>query len=164
MFCAACKGVLDYLQESGEPEGRWVHGREEFGKRTHVVVPVTFMEISEVAGHCDFCFAESPAWSVVCEPFTLTTGVAGQGETEQNFSSLWAACDECADLVRRRRWSALVTRVLDAFEKRHDHRLPRGIHKNYLKVLYSRVEANFLTIRQSSDADFVDDHHGERPS
>jgi hypothetical protein len=37
-----------------------------------------------------------------------------QGETTVTLSGSWAACDDCAPLVRARRWSALAVRVISA--------------------------------------------------
>jgi hypothetical protein len=149
--------------------GRYVHSTEEFGSggRTHVVIPVDPSEVEAVADYCDFCYAPGPIPStVVCEPFAMDVyvpstnadGTPGMARSYQNYSSLWAACEPCATLIRRRRWSALTKRVINAMEGRHSLRskperefLRRGIGE-----LYARVEAHFVTVRKAKFSDHLE--------
>lgn len=154
--CATCTRPLDYLTDGdGVSNGRYVHAREEYGQRTHVVIPVDPSEVESVSYMCDFCFAEDAVnWTVVTHPFVIETRVAGESGLAQNFSSLWAACDECADLIKRKRFGALVSRVAKIqFAKRPLPPQGKSVVKTWLNVLYSRVEAEFVTIRPTSVSD-----------
>lgn len=165
-ICATCGGPLDFLEERDEPEGRYVHAREEFGQRTHVVLPVDPSEVSEISNRCDFCFADGTMnWSVITHPFKtehIVINDSGRPESYvQNYSSIWAACDDCADLIRRRRYSALVNRVLDAYQQREKFTggPARTILKSSLKHLYALVEIHFVAVRPASPKDHTDQIH-----
>jgi hypothetical protein len=169
-ICAVCLHTLDFYEDRSDPEdaGRYVHAREEFmGPRTHVAIPVEPDEVSGIAKLCDFCYADTDVnWTVVTHPFTMTTVVLADPTLEQgqSFSALWAACEECADLVRRKRWSALRSRALESVISRHpgwDAPGPRRFQKALILALYSRVEANYVTVRESAFSDYADDSHSE---
>jgi hypothetical protein len=71
----------------------------------HVAVPV---DPSEIAVHhrCDFCDIEAVEAIVLAETFTMPL----PGPPSRSIGN-WAACAPCAELVARRHWTALVSRV-----------------------------------------------------
>ncbi len=163
--CGTCGRPLDYLVEKdqGQEVGRYCHADEEYGKRTHVVVPLDPSEIT-ITPACDFCFKQNLTteddWTVVCEPFVIDVG---PGLT-QNMSSLWAACTDCKVLIERGRWSQLVKRVLDAMEERSPSRSRRDRTqaKKAIEALYERVSIHVVAIRrplpdEMETADFAPD-------
>jgi hypothetical protein len=104
MICAVCGYVLEHT--SNRDMATIFFNGQEFGHirpslKDHVVVPVDPGDV-EVNGHCDFCDVPEPTEVVVADTF-----ITGLSRSVGN----WAACEECAELVRRRRWSQLVTRV-----------------------------------------------------
>lgn len=160
MVCATCLVPLDYMSEIDRSGGRYVHASQEFGKRTHVVVPIDPREAEEISPMCDFCYTGTPInWTVVAHPFTIETHVPGQ-MIEQNYSALWAACEDCGQLIARKRWGALVSRVV-AEQDRRKRLGPdfKRLFKADVQFLYSRLEANFVAIRpvQVEDAYRADD-------
>lgn len=150
---------------------RYVHQAEEWGTRTHVVVPVDPSEVEQIADHCDFCYAGPGVipWTVVTKPFTVEVYVPDEApdgsptfnRSVANYSSLWAACNDCATLIRRKRWSQLTSRVFREYEKRNASKTrdARTFLKEGLKVLYDRVEMNFVTVRASDPSDHITQTH-----
>lgn len=152
--CAICLRPLDFIRAAGE-RGRYAHANEEYGPRTHVVVPVNPQEVLEsIKPVCDFCFAQlGPGieeWTIVTEPFTARVNP----ELVQNFSALWAACTECKTLIDRRRWSGLVSRVVNAMEVTNPATpMERKVRKAGVKMLYGKVESHFVGIRPAAASD-----------
>lgn len=164
--CAACLVPLDYIANGDGSGGRYAHMFEEFGKRTHVAVPVDPDEVTDIAPFCDFCHSkEGVNWTVVTHPFTINMVLPDQ-EVQQNYSALWAACEQCATLVRRRRFKALVTRVANEAVKKRPLTTPAHyrVLKQNIGILYAAVEANFVALREISKDDaydpFVDPRKG----
>jgi hypothetical protein len=110
--CETCGRVLDR-----HPQG-WVHsvGDAEVG---HDPVPVPQSQALVVAGRCDFCYADYPPWVVPAREFAVMPGHMSSGD--------WAACDECAALIERDQWSALVRRARAGWEARHGPMDPAAV-------------------------------------
>ncbi len=93
--CAVCGYVLEH--QSKAPW--WIHVRPE----DHTPVPVDAEQI-HFKSRCDFCDQDSPQQMVLAKSFPMPDGISRS-------IGPWAACDTCCDLVKRERWSALITRV-----------------------------------------------------
>jgi hypothetical protein len=100
MICGTCGYPLE-LKTPREGDRQWLHVRED--ARDHVVVPVDAADI-EFNSRCDFCDREQATEIVLCDSFIVP-------DTPSRSIGHWAACEQCAEMVRRRRWSQLVTYV-----------------------------------------------------
>lgn len=103
--CAVCGWPLHLLQ-NGEVE-EWLHLRESEGD--HIPVPVDQDQI-RVNSRCDFCDGSDVTHVVIAPDFVLPDRVQVPGLTQASYGN-WAGCAECANLVSRRAWGQLVTRV-----------------------------------------------------
>lgn len=108
--CAICASALDGQRT---PDGiRYAH---PFGRgEDHPAVPVPVDEV-QVDARCDFCSVAVPPhrrWVVPCDDFVMFDRGHPACPSGQGSSGPWAACPDCADLVRRARWSQLVTQAV----------------------------------------------------
>jgi hypothetical protein len=126
--CAVCGYPLDAVENLETHEMTWFH----IAGQDHVAVPVPAGEI-DFHQHCDFCHAEDAPWIVLTKEFANPEIVGGMS------SANWSACDECVELVRRKRWGGLVTRGKQAAGERG---LPTS--RRLLVELYALVERNQL--------------------
>lgn len=123
-------GVCGYPLESiGD---QYLHIRADQGD--HIPVPVAITDIV-LNQRCDFCDREEASDIILVHDFALP------GYEDIVSISHWSACGECAALVRRGRWSALITRV-----KQHGPDLARRTSRSFLIAYYGAVEANMYGI------------------
>lgn len=114
--CAVCAEPLIPISDvsaAGEEIIAWTHVTEarltsgehvpEHLRVDHIAVPVDRTEV-QTRLRCDFCSFQKPSWVVPVEPF--------QGTPEHRTTADWFACEVCTRLVRKRRWDALVDRVV----------------------------------------------------
>lgn len=156
--CGTCSRPLDFLgSDDPDDPGRYVHSNEEYGTRTHVPHPVDYSEVQSIKPVCDFCFASIEAgsdddWTVVTRPFLMRIA----DDLTQNYSSLWACCGECANLIRRKRWASLVRRVVKESDRRNPvGRAGRSARKQGLTALFTLVEVNFVALRRGEASDYT---------
>jgi hypothetical protein len=74
-------------------------------------VPVPQSEATVVAGRCDFCYEDHPAWLIPARDFEVLPGHFSGGD--------WAACDGCMALIEANSWSGLLRRAKSGWESRH---------------------------------------------
>ena len=122
--CAVCGYPLEKLGED------WLHARDLYSAQDHLVVPVDANEV-DVNGRCDFCNREPVTEVLWCTPFYMPL----PGPPQRSVGH-WAICADCAPLVRRRRWSQLITRVRRVGPARTSRRT--------LEVLYAAVELHAI--------------------
>jgi hypothetical protein len=95
--CARCGMAVNYMLKAAgrpdDPEFVWVHG----GPADHD--PVLAPSAGSPRPYCDSC---SP------RPRVIDTDRGG-GSLTENFTGGWAACDQCAELVRTGQRRALLT-------------------------------------------------------
>lgn len=117
--CAVCGRTLDYIgwvddKDSTRNVGLgWDHTLldKQTGEADHPAVPVLR---EEVPGNprCDFCIVGTPMFVVPARDFVASPprgsdiATAGHGSYGD-----WAACPECASLVRADKWAQLVHRT-----------------------------------------------------
>jgi hypothetical protein len=100
--CAVCGFTLDHVEGGG-----YVHLAQVAQMANHIPVPVDPAEVSWAPNMlCDFCTGQPAPWVVVTEDFVVRGPVLA-GAMRGN----WMACPTCVDLVRRRRWTELISRV-----------------------------------------------------
>jgi hypothetical protein len=111
-ICAVCGYPLGHdTNRIGQP-GEWRHSRDD--QQDHPPVPVGLYEI-EFNQRCDFCDEAGATLIVLCTDFEMPLQVTKS-------VGHWAACETCGELVRRKRWSQLITHV-----KRNGTALIRGM-------------------------------------
>ena len=134
--CAVCARVLDRVERAGDTVG-WQHTAADL-PADHPAVPVEPGEV-HTALRCDFCLAEHPGWEIPARAFDYA------GAPDAGSDGDWSACDICAELVRRHRWTALRQRAVAAFVQRHP--LPvadTGPVGRALGRLYRQLRENML--------------------
>ena len=109
--CARCGMVIKYMLKvtgrPGEPEFVWKHG----GPADHE--PVLAPAIEPPRLYCDFCLAPDPGWVIDTErDFKILTVAPDGSSLLENFTGGWAACEQCARLVRTGQRRALLTRAV----------------------------------------------------
>lgn len=104
-ICGVCGYPLEHAVDrpTGEELG-WLHARPSTAA-DHIVVPVDADQLPVIEQRCDFCDAQPVTDAVLCTSFVMPL----PGPPQKSIGH-WAACTPCAELVRRRRWSQLVTR------------------------------------------------------
>jgi len=134
--CAVCARVLDLVEHDGAVRG-WQHTMAD-QPEDHPAVPVAPADV-HAALRCDFCLADDPRWDIPARTFVYD-GAPGAGSDGD-----WAACDACAELIRRHRWTMLRQRAVAAFVDRHglapeqEQRMGRALGR-----LYRQLRANML--------------------
>lgn len=103
--CEVCRRVLDFHEHEGY--------RHTIGDADadHAPVPIPAIEVDEIAGRCDFCYADGPEFVIPARDFEVVPGHESLGD--------WAACATCADLIGSDQWSRLVRRASEGYEQRH---------------------------------------------
>ena len=129
--CEICGRVLDYEEGVG-----YLHTAGD-SAAGHEPMPVPQSQALVVAGRCDFCYADHPAWVVPARDFEVLPGHVSNGD--------WAACSDCGRLIETDQWSALTRRARRGWEQIHgpmpDHqsdalpRLYRLLRKNITGAL-----------------------------
>jgi hypothetical protein len=104
--CGVCGHVLNrYTGTFGET---WIHVLDSDNDHPAVPVPVESIHTKFM---CDFCLIESARWALPVEDYSTEVGGENVGD--------WAACDVCADLLRKNDWTALTNRAIESMAKRH---------------------------------------------
>ncbi len=103
-ICAVCGYRLEHSSNPDVFDGsEWGHFDPD--RQDHLVVPVNAAEMmSAINDRCDFCGRDDVEVStaVLADDFVVGP-IRSRGP--------WAACEECAEIVRRRHWSRLVSHV-----------------------------------------------------
>lgn len=100
--CAVCGLVLNYRTSAFSADvAFWEHSTPA----DHPVVAVPAEQL-RANFRCDFCMADNAAWKLPVEPHEIAPGHMDAGD--------WAACDDCAELIRAGRWSKLAVRAAAA--------------------------------------------------
>lgn len=131
-ICGVCGRVLDWSPILG-----FFHNLMDAGEELdHVAVPVPAHEApQQVRARCDFCSGENPTWELPARDFEFDIGGAGSiGD--------WAACDTCADLIRKNAWTALTKRSADWFGKNNNEPPLDGPAFNRLKRMHRQLRQN----------------------
>lgn len=106
VMCGVCGrvGVFDMNTRT------YQHGAQDTDD--HPYVPVRITDAPEqLQGRCDFCnLTGEQHWLLPVEDYPV--GLLPDGREYWNRGG-YAACDACADLIRRNRWTALVNRVAE---------------------------------------------------
>jgi hypothetical protein len=133
MWCAVCGFKLDvFLPDDPAEDAEYLHMRPE----DHPAIPASQ---EEVRGNtrCDFCDQQDT--HIVLAPSFQMPDVPGHGS-----AGSWAACDECVELVRRRRWSQLATRVKSLAPSQF-RRVPRSQYLKLYQLLDTHMTGEILT-------------------
>jgi hypothetical protein len=106
-ICARCGMTLIYMLKTAdrpdEPEFVWVHG----GPAGHD--PVLAPSAGSPMLYCDFCSAPDPKWVIdIDRDFQIVVADQDGGSLTENFTGGWAACSQCAELVRAGQRRALL--------------------------------------------------------
>ena len=108
MSCAVCARVLVTVEEErgGVPRYRYEHDPLD-QPEDHPPVPVARDQV-QTRSRCDFCTGDGgpdgPRWLLPAATF---------GDPASAYSvEAWAACDECAALLRRDQWTRLRARCV----------------------------------------------------
>ena len=103
-ICKTCNVALDTAMTI---DGVGYQHPARMGTVDHEVVPVEPTE--DWRGACDFCRTGTAAWVLPVRDFAPS-------ELPQHTSTGgWAACGECARLIEKDQWNALVRRVVSDF-------------------------------------------------
>lgn len=143
-MCEVCGRVLDHVGGTG-----YVHtvGDSSVG---HRAVPIPQSEALVVAGRCDFCYADYPEWLVPAREFEVVPGHISSND--------WAACNDCAALIEKHQWSALLRRARVSWESRHGAMPPameQGLARMYRllrKHMAGSLQPNPAVASQGSSA------------
>lgn len=127
--CGVCGHVLN-LYEGSFGQKTWIHVLET--DNDHPVVPVPVDSI-HTKFMCDFCLSENALWALPVEDYQSSA-------TGQNVGD-WAACNECAELIRANDWNTLTTKAHTAMLKRH----PEGnIKRADFVILYNQMRQHII--------------------
>lgn len=124
MVCAVCGRPLNTVMsvDTSLPDGSgnrlvgWRHGMQELEGEDHPAIPVRQGQVP-LRGRCDFCNAEDPIVSLPVANFIMP-GPQEPGGGQPASAGDWAACKDCAVLVARHDWQALIRRVRAEQRKR----------------------------------------------
>lgn len=126
--CGVCAFPLDKYTQHGKLLG-WVHFNPPADG--HIAVPVDADQIQHRQS-CDFCNTESVVWIIPSKSFEMLPETSIT--PAQMSHGAWGACCDCGHLIKRDKWSALITRV----RSRPGFPVTRGA----LEYLYNRLQAN----------------------
>lgn len=124
--CAVCGRVLERVSGEDRDHIGWVHpytmraGRIGEGE-DHQPVPVLASDLPFPNFKCDFCYADNPQWVLPANDFVNVDGVRDlsiPGTPEVASAGDWAACDECAELLKIDMWTQLFRRAKASYERR----------------------------------------------
>jgi hypothetical protein len=99
----------------------------------HLAVPVLMNDL-RYNQRCDFCAAETTTHVVLATTFEVAGTNAGS-------VGPWAACPDCAELARARRWSQMVTRVKQSGGT-HASKAPRTL----LLTIYAALDLHMSDV------------------
>lgn len=100
MICATCNNAVDrYTDDTGLT---YIHTPQD--PDDHPVVPIR--PGTDWRGRCDFCSHWPAQWRLPARSFTIP------GNTQHGSEGSWAACNECARLIERNQWTAVIRRCL----------------------------------------------------
>lgn len=123
--CAVCGYPLDAF-----PNGEWGHVIPD---TDHLAVPVPMSQLN-FNQRCDFCSDTSVAFVILASSFEIPDSASGS-------VGPWAACETCADLARRRRWSMMVTRV-----KQRGDSAARHASRKLLNGVYAALDTHMSDV------------------
>lgn len=127
IVCAVCGRTCDWNDSTKRNE----HSLQDQDGADHPAVPVKASELQHHNARCDFCNQDVPEgsiWTVPASDFPMPMiPTMSVGD--------WAACSTCVDLIRRDRWTALISRVVSLSPSA----LTTGVHKDWLKALYRKL-------------------------
>jgi hypothetical protein len=130
MICQVCQRVLDALIDIDGV--RYQHtAHDDTGDHEAVPVPAA---AGWSGGRCDFCGAGQPTYELPAQDFQVPI-------LDHLSRGAWAACDGCADLVRRGWWRALLRQAIAQAEQRHGTTLDAG-QRSGIAELYRRLRRN----------------------
>lgn len=135
MACAVCAQVLQIAATRDGETVAWLHLGELPGalveeRPDHVAVPVRRGEV-RVDEICDFCSGPRPTWLLPVEEFEVSEHSAATKD--------WMACDVCARLIRKSRWSDLTKRSVTAYSAKYSISPTEPELVNTLKAFHSQV-------------------------
>lgn len=129
MMCGVCNIALEE-----DNAGRWLHAQELIGRSDHIAVPVAY-DYATIRTICDFCYTETSqaeVWTVPARDFMMpiipTMSVGG-----------WAACPDCAQLLRGDEWAKLTDRATDYYVAGHPEGVPRKAIHAWLTQAYAKL-------------------------
>jgi hypothetical protein len=130
-ICEVCGRSLDLRSDA---EGMaLVHTAQDAADHEPVPVP---MPEGWTGGRCDFCNGEPPTHVLPARDFA----VPGYEEFGESLGD-WAACADCAPLIERNQWSALVRRAADA-QCALNPFASRAMVERHLTAVYRRLRRN----------------------
>lgn len=129
--CAVCGRVLNHVSGTDD------HYEHTLADGTdHPPVPVPPSEIPEqFRPRCDFCRSEFPTFVLPVHSFVMPA-ISGHGSEGD-----WAACSDCASLLSRNEWNALVRRVESEWVHNHGEAMSPLIVDS-LRALYRTLRKN----------------------
>ena len=135
--CARCGMVIKQMflltGDAEDAQLAWVHG----GPADHE--PDVAFPGSPPRLYCDFCSQPDPVWIIDTDrDATVVINWTNELPVTENLQGSWAACQVCAQLVRRRRMRALRNRSLAVFGPLSPDQ--RAFHRERL----TRIHAAFL--------------------
>jgi hypothetical protein len=140
--CAVCARVLHAAQIGRETH--WVHADLGYDE-DHPPVPVGQDEM-ETQFRCDFCFKADPPWVLPTRAFESGEQRLGDGSLVDTMAGEnFAACDECARLIRAGRWNSVINRVMRAVHERHGFPITGDLGRavrDQLNEFYAQVRQN----------------------
>jgi hypothetical protein len=109
--CARCGMAINYMLKAtgrpDDPELVWVHG----GPADHD--PVLAPSAAPLGQYCDFCSAPAPGWVIDTDwDFQIVVVDLDGSSLTEDFTGGWAACDQCAELVRTGQRRALLAQAV----------------------------------------------------
>jgi hypothetical protein len=127
--CGVCGHVLN-LYEGSFGQQTWIHVLETDNDHPAVPVPVDSIHTKFM---CDFCLSENARWALPVEDYRSSDNGENVGD--------WAACDECAEMLRANDWNRLTTKALKAMRARH----PEGpIKRSSFDALYNQLRQHII--------------------
>lgn len=127
--CGVCGHVLN-LYEGSFGQKTWIHVLETDNDHPPVPVPVDSIHTKFM---CDFCLSENARWALPVEDYRSSPNGENVGD--------WAACDECAELLRNNDWNNLTTKAHNAMLTRHPH---PPISRSQFNALYKQLRAHII--------------------
>lgn len=128
-----CGRVLDHRDDIG-----FVHTVGDAGA-DHDPMPIPMAEALVVAGRCDFCYEDYPAWVIPAREFEVLPGHMSTGD--------WAACDACVRLIETNQWSTLQRRAAQSWLDRHGEPMAPPVFAG-LPRLYRLLRKNITGSKQ----------------
>lgn len=128
--CGVCGHVLNlYTGTFGQET--WIHVLDSDNDHPPVPVPVDSIHTKFM---CDFCLSENARWALPVEDYQSSDKGQNVGD--------WAACDECAEMLRAGDWNKLTTKAVKAMRARHPAEGP--IKRSAFEALYSQLRAHII--------------------